>query len=345
MATRSTTVGLVEVARLAGVSPSTVSGVFRDTGSTYSVSPATRARVMQAANDLGYRPNSLARAMRRRRFQQVGFLVQQPHRTFYVMPESLSGVFDAVTAANHHLVFIGMPPEFTPESHVLPQSFQDECIDCLVSDNTLGFTRDIARFLLGSRFPVVHLNSHQPANAVYVDDAAAAREATEFMLHQGRRRIAFFNYRRPFSDTHYSFKIRRETYFQVMAEAGLPAREIAVPFTESWAADTEPFLIGKNRPDALVCYQDTDAVSVQSVTAKLGLKVPVDIALIGFNGATAAAFSPQPLPTMQIPWYELGRTATEMALKLADDKTITELPSRVFRAKLVTAVFGNNTVL
>lgn len=345
MATRSTTVGLVEVARLAGVSPSTVSGVFRDTGATYSVSPATRDRVMQAAAKLGYRPNSLARAMRRRRFQQVGFLVQQPHRTFYVMPESLSGVFDAVTAASHHLVFIGMPPEFTRDSHALPQSFQDECIDCLVSDNTLGFTRDIAQVLQGSRFPVVHLNSHQPANAVYVDDAAAAREATEYMLRLGRRRIAFFNYRRAFSDTHYSFRIRRETYFQVMAEAGLPSREIAIPYTDTWAADTEPFLRGKNRPDALVCYQDTDAVSVQIATASLGLKVPDDIALIGFNGATAAAFSPTPLPTMQIPWYELGRTATEMALQLAENKNISEMPSKVFRAKLVTSLFGNNTVL
>lgn len=345
MPTRPASVGLVEVARLAGVSASTVSGVFRDTGEVYSVSPATRAKVMEAATRLGYRPNSLARAMRRRRFQQVGFLVQQPTRSFNVMPESLSGVFDATTAAGLHLVFIGMHPDFAGESRSLPPSFQEECIDCLVVDGTLGFTPEFARVLHGARFPVVFLNLDRSVNAVVVDDAAAGREAAEHLLRKGRRRVAFFSHERPYRDTHSSFRARREAYHRVMAEAGLPAREISLTPDAAGEADGASILSRADRPDALVCYNDADAVMVQRLTSRLGLRVPDDLDLIGFNGATAAVFSPHPLTTMQIPWYDLGRSAAEMALKLSFDRTVTELPAQVFRAKLVEGVTGVGAVL
>jgi DNA-binding LacI/PurR family transcriptional regulator len=345
MPTRSRSVGLVEVARLAGVSPSTVSGVFRDTDEKYSVSPATRAKVMDAANQLGYRPNSMARAMRRQRFQQIGFLVRQPERTIRLVPESLAGVFDAATAAGYHLMFIAMPPAYTRENHALPQSFQEECIDCLVADGTLTAVREVAQILSSARFPVVHMNMNHRTNAVYMDDAAASREATEHLIKKGHKRIVFFNYRRASHDSHYSFAARRSTYFQVMAEAGLIAREISLPVTDDWLAVTEQQFKGANRPDALLCYNDEDAVMAQRATARLGLRVPTDLAMVGFNGAAAAVYSPSPITTMQIPWYDLGHAATEMALKLSLDRSVPELPSQILRAKLVEGVFGAGAVI
>jgi DNA-binding LacI/PurR family transcriptional regulator len=345
MPNRSRSVGLVEVARLAGVSPSTVSGVFRDASETYSVSPATRAKVMEAATRLGYRPNSLARAMRRRRFQQIGFLVRQPERTIRLVPETMAGVFDAATAAGYHLMFIAMDPRFTREGHVLPQSFQEECIDCLVADGTLTSVRDVAQMLKGARFPVVHMNMNHAFNSVHVDDTAAAREATAYLLAKGHRRVVFFNYQRASHDSHYSFQARRSAYFEVMAEAGLAAREISLPVDADWMQATEAQLQGDRRADALLCYNDEDAIMVQRVTARLGLRVPADIEIVGFNGALATGFSPNPITTMQIPWYDMGRAAAEMALALSLDTTVTELPSRMFKAKLVEGVFGVGAVL
>ncbi len=340
MSNRSKFVGLVEVARLAGVSPSTVSGVFRDTGEAYSVSPTTRARVLDAAARLDYRPNSLARAMRRRRFQQVGFLVRQPERTFSVIKESLSGVFDATMEANYHLLFIGVRPDFMRGSHALPQSFQEECIDCLVADSTFGFTPEMSQVLYGSRFPVVHINAQQATNAVYVDDASGAREATEYMIRKGHKRVVFFSYQRPFVDIHYSYDVRRGAYLETMSESGLTAREVCIPMGEHWARDTEAVFTGANRPDAIICYSDHDAVSVQRILMRLGTTALGDLDIIGFNGSTEAKLSPYPLTTMAIPWYELGHTAVEMALKLSLDKSTTELPSQVFRARLVEGEFG-----
>lgn len=338
-------VGLVDVARLAGVSPSTVSGIFRHPTEGYSATPETRAKVLEAAQRLGYRPNGLARAMRRQRFQQVGFLVLKHQLAFNVMPESLVGVFDATTAANNHLVLIGIDAGFNASTDVLPQSFQEECIDCLVVDGTLGFTTELARVLQGSRFSAVYLNLAMPFNAVYVNDPAAARAATLHLLKKGHEKTAFFSLERPLRNAHYSFEARRSAYFKTMSEAGLAAREVSLPVEKGGDEAMAEFLRSKDRPRALVCYHDLDAVAVQRVALQLGLRFPSDLDLVSFNGARAASLAPVPLTTMKIPWYEMGKASVRMALDLVNHPERAQISSTVFDATLVENFAGDGAVL
>lgn len=338
-------VSLVDVAKLAGVSPSTVSGVFRSPSSGYVVAAATRQKVLEAAAQIGYRPNSLARAMRRQRFQQIGFLVQKPHRSLNVLPESLSGVFDALDEANHHLMFIGLSPNYTAATHALPASFQAECIDALVVDSTPSHPPEMAQALRGSRFPVVYLNCALPTQAVYVDDQKAAQDATLYLINKGRKRIVFFSFLYPWAQRHSSFDVRRQAYFQTMAAAGLKAAEYCPSFDADWIASLEPHFRGRHRPDGIVCYHDMDAVVLQRLTSRLGLRIPDDVAVIGFNGATAATLSPAPIATMQIPWYDMGFAAAKMALQLSEQPDLRDLPSTVFQARLVEDLCGSGGVI
>lgn len=323
---------LKDVARLAGVSAMTVSGVFRDPSDGYSVMPETRARVEAAAAKLGYRPNSVARAMRNRHFHDIGLLVVKPPEYLRTMPATMAGVFDELNSANYQLTMIGLPPDTGAER--LPKSFAERCIDALIVDHTMGVPREIRQLVSNAAFPHVALNHRDAVNAVYIDDLGAAVEATRLLITRGRQRIAFFSFETRLRDQHYSFDERRRGYFTSMGEAGLPAREISLPDRlEGGHAAAIEVLRRTPRPDALLCYSDADAVYVQRALLLLGLRVPEDIALVTFQG-DAYGYSPVDLTMMRIPWYQIGRVAAAMALAAAKTGPRAEVPAREFKTTL-----------
>jgi len=327
-------VRMVDVARLAGVSLMTVSGAFREAGDDYSVAPKTRERVLAAAAKLGYRPNSMARAIRRQQFRNIGFLVVKTPHYLWLLPSSLAGVFDGLNDGGFHLSFIGLPPNFDAASHVLPKSFQEESIDALIVDNTLGISNETKEILSTSRFPVVHLNHRAKHNAVWIDDEQAMTQAVQHVVAKGYRKPAFFAFQQRMSDQHYSYDTRRMTCARCLTEAGLPARELIVSDRPAGYAEAEAALRRRDRPDVLICYSDLDALFVQRVTTLLGLKIPDDLGLITFRG-DAVALSPVPLTHMMIPWYEMGAEAARMALQLGAREARKILPAVRFEASLV----------
>jgi LacI family transcriptional regulator len=324
---------MIDVAALAGVSTMTVSGVFRGAGDGYSVAPATRERVLAAARQLNYRPNGMARAMRRQRFGNVGLLVSKPPRYLWLMPASLAGVFDGLNERGYHLTFIGLPPTFDPTKDTLPKSFQEETIDALIVDGTLGVSADIQPLLDKAFFPIVRLNHKAESNSVWLDDEQGAREAALHVLAKGYRRPAFFSFSQRMSEHHYSFGDRKAAFFRVMSEAGVAAREIKVPDRPEGHAAAQAALAGPDRPDVLFCYGDHDAVFVQRALGRLGLRVPQDIGIITFKG-DVFGFSTVELTMMDIPWYEMGRSVVDMALSRIDDPSLQNIPSICYQATL-----------
>jgi LacI family transcriptional regulator len=321
---------LLDVARLAGVSAMTVSGVFRDPSDGYPVKAETRARVEAAAAKIGYRPNSVARAMRSRQFRDIGLLVVKPPQYLKLIPPTMAGVFDELNEANFQLTLIGLPP--APHTERIPRSFTERAIDSLIVDYTIGLPNEIRQQISAASFRTVSLNYRQPFNSVYVDDFAAATEATQYLIERGYRRIAFFSYHGRYRDAHPSIDERRRAFYVVMNNAGLVAREISVPDRPEGHKVAEEILRETPRPDALLCYGDSDAIFVQRALYRLNLKVPTDIALFTFKG-DAYGFSPVPLTMMSIPWYDMGRAAARMAIELTNSAD-TPKPSVVHRAVL-----------
>jgi DNA-binding LacI/PurR family transcriptional regulator len=322
---------LKEVARLAGVSAMTVSGVLRDPADGYPVTPETRARVEAAAAKLGYRPNRVARAMRNRHFHDIGLLVVKPPQYLPMMPPAMAGVFDELNAAHYQLTLIGLPPGTSADR--LPKSFAERSIDALIVDYSMGVPREIRQLVTSTAFPHVALNHRDEVNAVFIDDYTAAVEATRSLVERQRKRIAFFSFETRLRDQHYSFDERRRGFFTAMSEAGLPAREISVPERPGGHKVAIEMLRGTPRPDALVCYSDADAVFVQRALLRLQLRVPDDVALVSFQG-DAYGYSPVELTMMRIPWYQIGGAAAAMALEAAKAGSNAEIPSREFKAVL-----------
>lgn len=322
---------MVDVARLAGVSAMTVSGVFRDPSDGYPVNPETRARVQAAAAQLGYRPNSVARAMRNRSFHDIGLLVVKPPRYLRTTPYSMAGVFDVLNEKNYQLTLIGLPPDISPER--VPKSLGERCIDSLIVDHTMGVSREISSVVTAAAFPAVSLNHNGPVNSVHVDDNESCGELTRHLISRGYKRIAFFSYSANHRDAHYSFEERRKAYFIAMAEAGLAAREISVPERPQGHLAAAEIFRQKPFPDAVVAYSDFDAVFLQRPLTALGLKVPDDVAIATFQ-TDAFGYSTVDLTLMRIPWYEMGRAAADMAIEAAAAGMRVELPSRAFKAEI-----------
>ena len=325
-----------DVAKLAGVSVMTVSGVFRDPGDTYPVAPETRVRVLEAAHRLGYRPNGMARAMRSQRMGNIGYVMVKETRYLIVIPEMLAGVFNGLNNHDQHFTFIGVPPDQGNQAPMLPRAVREHSVDALIVDATVGVGPAVRKRLEESRVPIANLNDKQVSNSVWVDDAAAARIGTQYILSKGYRRVAFLSFSLGLHNGHYSYEARRSAYFAVMSEAGLPAREIIIADRPLGFDQLEAVLLSKDRPEALVCYSDADAMLAQRVTTRLGLKVPGDLALLGFNGRRGSAdLSPVALTTLAIPWYEMGLEAAEMAFQLGQTGPMATLESQRFEATLV----------
>lgn len=309
----------------------TVSGVFRDPADGYSVSAATRARVEAAAASLGYRPSSVARAMRSRYFHNIGLFALKGPKWIQLFPSSFAGIFDVLTEKSYHLTLTSLPPDTDPSLGRLPKAFAEECIDALIVDTTLGVPRETRRLVAAAAFPTVYLNHRDKVNAVYIEDENAATEATRYLLKKGYKRIGFFSFNSRLRDEHYSFEERRRAYFNAMSAAGLPAFEHSPP-DHGFDAAAE-MLTGKPKPEAYVCYSDNDAIYLQRATTALGMRIPDDLAIVTFQGH-AYGFSPVPLTMMLNPWYDMGRAAAEMAIKAGQIGKRAEIPAQAFAATL-----------
>jgi LacI family transcriptional regulator len=269
--------------------------------------------------------------MRSRHFHDIGLLVVKPPEYLKPMPGAMAGIFDELNAASYQLTLIGLPSATAVER--LPRSFAERCIDSLIVDHSMGVPREIRQIVSSAAFPSVALNHRDAANAVYVDDFAAAREATRVLIEHGRRKIAFFSFETRLRDQHYSFDERRRAYFTTMSEAGLAARELSVPERPDGHAVVSEVMGSSSRPDALLCYSDADAVFVQRSLVQLGLRIPKDVAIVTFQG-DAYGYSTVELTMMRIPWYLMGRAAAQLALEAAKIGARTELPAREFKATL-----------
>lgn len=330
---------LVDVAKLAGVSAMTVSNVLRPPHpDAPPVSTATRERVMEAVQQLGYRPNALARAVRQRRFQHIGYLTRAQGHRLYIMDEVLTGLIEGAGRSGFHVTLVSLPnAPGEGEQHFIPPSLREACVDAMILDNYQGIPLAVRSTLTMARLPLVSMNDDHPVNAVGVDEVAAAKTATHHLIDRGCRKIVFFSRRFPLLEEHHSYKDRRAGYHQAMSEAGLTARELTV---EEKAGETEidELLRSKRRPDAILCYMDDDTLLVYRVARRLGLRVPQDLAYVGFNGGRAAEYAPLPLTTMALPWYQMGLKGCELALSLVNGAAGLQLPSVKLDATLIQGV-------
>jgi LacI family transcriptional regulator len=296
--TRPTTI--YSVAQLAGVSIATVSRVLQGTGAT---SPQMRAKVLQAVEELEYVPLQSARSLAVQRHEAHGLVVHDLTGPYY--SEMLMGYESAAAQFGQSVIIVVTHLREDPTRAVRELSSR---VDGLVLANST--IPDDAAKALGRRTPVVLLA--RPAvpgsDAVSAENAQNARALTEHLIGHGRRRLFFVG--DPDGSPDVQERYCGFTAALSTSDATAVGPAIRVDFREHSGAEVAAQVLENgNGPDALVCANDELALSTMKALQRAGVKVPDDIAIVGWDDVMTSRYVSPSLTTVRQPLYELGRAA------------------------------------
>lgn len=317
---RRNPIKMKDVAERAGVSVMTVSLVLRETASGSRVSEETRLRVQEAARELRYLPNARARALRSGYTNIIGLHagygwlnVRLP---FYT--EIVSGLQDGCDAFKKDLLLHGTFRGLTPDD--IFTELADGRIDGLVVN--MPPEDPLAERLANSHFPVVAVADPLPSiPSVVVDDAGGSRMLVEYLRSQGHRRFVYLSgSARPLSMIR-----RRDAFFALAADHDLQIREVSLSRETSLEAYFTHDLLSLDpgrRPTAIVCWHDDTAYGVLAHCRRHGIRVPEEIAVVGFNGCPTPSDTLWSLTTIRAPWAAAARTAVEYLNRLLEGEPV-----------------------
>lgn len=297
-----------DVARRAGVSPSTVSRALSGKG---RMRPETRERIRKIARELGFRPNAHARGLATKVTQCVGVVIDARHvpleGSFYgPVLEAIEATLDA---EGYHVVFSVL------RKHRIPKSVVEGRVDgVLLLGTDIG--EDIV-MPLKERVPVVLVDNHLPqVDAVVGDNVGGARLAVEHLISHGHRRIAFIA--ETLADL--SFRERLAGYLQTMEERGMPLDEglIAEGERGPWSVEKamRKLLAQSPLPTAIFAANDHMAIGAMRFLEEKGHRVPEEVAVVGFDDGDLAPHVVPPLTTVRVSRGEMGKVAAKRLLEL-----------------------------
>ncbi|GAA2033746.1 LacI family DNA-binding transcriptional regulator [Catenulispora yoronensis] len=316
-----------DVARQAGVSVATVSKVINE---RYGVSADTTAHVKAVIEELGYEASLVAQSLRNHRTNVLGILVAdlEPFSA-----ELLKGAGDAVRGSGFELVVYSAGGRARDQVG-WERRYLSRLSGTLV-DGAVLVTPTVVDLRYGA--PVVAVDPHTGPGGrptVDSDNLSGARAATEHLLGLGHRRIAMLTGRPDLL----SAQLREQGFRQAMAAAGAAVDERLVrlgSYDPGLAADQAERLLGAaDRPTAVFAANDLSAIATIEVARRMGLRVPRDLSVVGFDDIPEATRCTPMLTTVEQPIREMGRRAVELLIGLVrgqaePEQTHIMLPTRL----------------
>jgi LacI family transcriptional regulator len=318
-------IGIKDVATAAGVSVTTVSHVLNEVAYA-RISPETRDKVRSAAEQLGYGPNRLAQALRTQRTGMLG-LVSEDIATTPHAGRIILGAEEAAKARGYNLMIINTSGSASLESR------RDD-VDALLErrvDGILYATMYHRKVELPANLgsvPSVLVDSVAAGGnitAVIPDEEGGARAAVEALLAAGHRRIGFINNTDDVPATHQRLQAFRATLNEAGLDGDRAPVESEVSEVQGGYEAARRILAREDRadmPTALFCYNDRMAMGAYRAAAELGLTIPADLSIVGFDDQELIAANLHPgLTTVALPHYEMGAWATEHLIDAVEGKT------------------------
>jgi LacI family transcriptional regulator len=328
-------VSIREVASHAGVSVGTVSNVLNR---PEIVAPTTRARVLAAISELGFVPNESARQLRRGRGRVLGLVVLDVANPFFT--DVARGVDEATIGAGMAVIFCNSDGDPAREA-----SFLDLLEEQRVQGVLITPIDDANERLLRLRergILVILLDRLARRNdlcSVSVDDVLGGELAMRHLLETGHRRIAFVGGPARLEQV----RDRHQGAVRAVREAGLDEQEtlrhVETPHTTVPAGrDAAERILGtprERRPTAVFCANDLLALGVLQVLTRQRVRVPADVALVGYDDIDFAAAAAVPLSSVRQPRQRLGRAAAELLIDEANNPETHQHRQVVFDPELV----------
>lgn len=332
----NTIITLEDVARLAGVSKSTASRILAvEPGTAIPFSPATQQKVRKACEVLGYRPSKLARGLTGSRTGIIGLIIPSVMDSFF---PSVTSVIEANLAKNGYAIILANTSGNSETEQAKIEDLLAWRVDGLIiapaqeTGNAAPFwelwRRGIPFVLIDRFFP------DTPFYSIVTDDRAGAIMAVRHLLSIGRRRIAEVGGPLTVSTN----RLRHEGYVEALIRGGIlpdPNLSIEISPTEGGGrAAVEKLMAQAPLPDALFCSSDPIAIGAMEECMRQGIRIPEDLALVGYADLDYSHMLRIPLTTVRQPRELLGQRAAEVLIARMENKDI-QPPQRMLPVELV----------
>jgi DNA-binding LacI/PurR family transcriptional regulator len=306
---------LQDVADATGVTLATAS---RALSGAYGVHPDTRKRVLETAAQLDYKANRFARGLVTGRSNAIGLIISDIRNSYFA--EAARGVEDAAYKAGMDVLLCNSDVDSGKQMHYI-NSLIEKRVDGIIMNSVATLTIEEQDYIASSGIPVVLLNraaDNTQFSTVCADNERGGRLMAECLLTHGHRNIVHFTGPRNNSN----LAIRTKGFLDGLRRAGkLEATVIHGLHTmEGGYQMAKNLLRSPGKVTAISTANDAVAFGVIKAALEMGVRIPGDISLGGFDDVELAALVYPPLTTIRQPKYEMGAAALEMVMKLANNK-------------------------
>jgi len=307
-------VTLREVAARVALAPGTVSAVLNDAPSARAIPEQTRQRIHEAARELNYRPNFLARSLRKKRTYTVGLIIEEIGDAYGSMV--ISGVEGYLRQHNYFFLTV---------IHRHDAALLREHSQLLLERGVEGFITIDTSLQESLPLPTVSVAGHRNLQGVtnlVLNQEHGVRLALQHLVALGHRKIAFMKGQPWSSDSEDRWKavctITRELGLEMDAdlivnlEVDDPSPQVGYPYAKKLLARKKPFT-------ALFAYNDLAAIGSIRAIQEAGLRIPQDVSVVGFDDIPWAAFQTPSLTTVHQPLEKMGQMAAEALIRMIED--------------------------
>ena len=310
-------VNLKKLAKELNLATSTVSRALRD---SHEISKKTKDRVKALARELGFQPNPHASSLRKSKSSTIAVIIPEIENNFF--SQVMSGV-EAIAGQKRYHVLIYLTHEDQRKEKAYLQSLSNGRVDGLmisISNTTTDYEHIIACQDAG--IPMVlfdRICSAVDVPTITTDDSAISFMATEHLIKEGCKKIAFLS-----MSSHLSITSGRKAgYLKAVGKYGA-GKEILVECSQNDAQNREIIrkMITENSPDAIFAAIEKFAINTYQVCEEMGIRIPERIKLVSFSNLAAAAFFNPPLSTIVQPAYDIGKRSAEILFKIIEKKAL-----------------------
>ena len=292
-----------KIARLAGVSVATVSRVLNNNS---TVKEKNRKKVLQAITESNYQPNLLARQLRTARSLMILVMVSDISNPFCA--EVVKGIEEEAEKNGFRILLCNSGSEIERSRSSLGL-LTGKMVEGVITMNAFSKLPEMSQLIRNTPWvQCAEYSDNGDTSCVGIDDISCAQTVVDYLAKAGYRRIAMINH-----DLSYNYaRLRQQGYVQQLAQQGLSWQAISYADALSFSAGKEAtmrLLAENEQPDAIFTVSDTLAAGVMAAIQAVGLSVPEDIAVVGFDGTEISEMFYPPLTTLAQPSREMGREA------------------------------------
>lgn len=319
---------LSDIADQAGVSPMTVSRVLNGRG---GASPETCDRIRKIADEMNYRPNALARGLKSDRSSIIGVVVPDIANPFF--PEIIRGIESVAMQQGYNLLLCNVVESADRELQIL-SILESQRVDGVIWCSARLPDQALVKALKAFKATVLVNRSidAQLAGSIMIDYRTGAAEALHFLWQQGRRRIGIIAGPENSRGSVERLEGLRSTFRELGGESAGAVH--CTPDVVGGAQASRRLFEENGKLDGLICYNDLNAVGALQTCEELGVQVPEEVGIIGFDGIALAELVRPKLSTLHVDKYEIGQLGMRMLLERIEGKFVQH--SIVIKPQLIT---------